>query len=109
MRIFFPPPLFGEKEKSLSFCRIVNVWDKNRSADRIPEIMLFIRRIWMIGIPAGFPRPRIEHVVAQIFERAPMETTRARLSLYLDGSGSIASILRAIIRSQHLEFRDRFN
>ena len=73
VRIFFTPPLFREKEERLFLFRVVQMRNENRPAHGVTEIVLLVRRIRMRGIRARFPRPRVEHIVAQVFERAAME------------------------------------
>src|SRR5260370_31279240 len=81
-RSLFPPPFLGEKEKRFLFIGIVVMRDINRPANRVPEIMLFVRRIRMIRIVSRFPAAGVEEIIAQVFKPTAMETACSAFPFY---------------------------
>src|SRR5689334_7536148 len=63
-RIFLPSPFLRPEEERFLFVGIVVVRDKYRTSNCVAKIMLLVSRIRVRRIIAGFPGPRVEHIVA---------------------------------------------
>ena len=81
--------------------------NENRTADSVTKIVLLIfRSIRRALIEIA---PGIEKIVAVELVHVAVEAAGAGLDLGLHGARSIASILRAVVRSQHADFGDGVN
>src|SRR5438034_11100913 len=105
---FIPPRFVGKEEESLLLIGIVMVRNENGTADGVAKIMFFVRRFLGSRISAISPVLGIEELVAEILKGAAMERCAAGFGLDFDGAGTVAAILRAIVRSEDFEFRDSF-
>ena len=102
------PPFLGPEEEGLLLVVVVHVRDVYRSTDGVAEIVLLIWRndAGAAGANAVEVVLRVEEVVAHKLISVAVECARAALGFDFDGTGSVATILRAVVRSQHFELCD---
>ena len=101
--VFFEAELLGEKKESPVFVGI-DFWNRDWPAQREPEIILakLGRSKRLVEIIPG-----VQIFVAQKIIGAAVQRTAARLRVHQNGARSAASVLRAIVRGQNLQFVDR--
>ncbi len=102
------PPFLRPEEKCLFLFLVVNAGDIYRTADGIAKIVLLI---WWdhAGATGGNAVEvvlSVEQVVAHELIGVAVECAGAALGFDFDGTGSIAAILRAVVRGQHFELCD---
>src|SRR5450759_1204283 len=98
----FPPPFLGVEKESPLLVFVVNPGDVNRAADGTAKIILLVRRPRRIEVVFG-----IEIVVADELVEVAVEGAGPGFEFRLDRAGAAASVLRPVVRGQHLELRDR--
>src|SRR5438128_610287 len=97
MRVLFAAPFFGEEEEGFLFVGIVVIRNVDRSTDGIAEVVFLIRRLMSRGVGAFFPGFRVEEIVAQVFEGAAVERSRAGFGFDFHRARTVAAVLRAIV------------
>ena len=96
-------PFLGEEEESFLLVRIVVIRDEDRTADGVAEVVLLELRLGVCRIEEV---ASVENIVAAEVVDVAVELVGAGLGFDFDGAGSVASVLRAVVRGEDFDFGD---
>ena len=101
------PELLRKEEEGLAPA-VVDLWDQDRSADRVAEVVVTQRRpgdaVQVVEVVVG-----VQVVVAEELVRRTMQRICARARNHVDLAGRGASVLRRVGIALGLELRDRIH
>src|SRR5882672_5861693 len=100
-------PFFGKEEESFLFLAVVVARNENRTTDSVAVVMFLELGRWLNLVFEEVAR--IECIISSKVVNIPVELGGSRFCFHLDRAGSVAAILRPVVRGEDLDLGNRVN